>query len=103
MVYEAKWWNKLAQPDASVAKAWDSPWRALGPVLASDISPAAAPPLAPGTYPEWNQDKVYDKGDRVQFKGAGYRAKWWTRGDEPGADVDNIWDTPWEALAAPGL
>jgi chitinase len=103
MVYEAKWWNKLAQPDASVAKAWDSPWRALGPVLASDISPTPAPPLAPGTYPEWNQDKVYDKGDRVQFKGAGYRAKWWTRGDEPGADVDNIWDTPWEALAAPGL
>jgi chitinase len=101
MVYEAKWWNKLAQPDAPVAKAWESPWRVLGPILASDPAPPAPPTLAPGTYPDWSQDKVYDKGDRVQFKGFGYRAKWWTRSDEPGVDPDNPWDTPWELIPAP--
>ncbi|HEV7861684.1 MAG TPA: carbohydrate-binding protein, partial [Acidimicrobiia bacterium] len=59
------------------------------------------PPLPAGTYPDWSQDKVYDRGDRVQFKGFGYRAKWWARGDEPGADADNPWDTPWELMATP--
>ena len=101
MVYEAKWWNKLAQPDAAVAKAWDSPWRVLGPILASDTAPPAPPTLEAGTYPDWIQGKVYDKGDLVQFKGFGYRAKWWSRGDEPGIDPDNPWDTPWESIPAP--
>jgi chitinase len=98
MVYEAKWWNKLAQPDAPVAHAWDSPWRALGPVLASDTAPPAPPPLPDGTFPVWLPDKPYDKGDRVEHRGVGYRAKWWTRGEAPGADVDNPWDTSWEVI-----
>jgi chitinase len=46
-------------------------------------------------------DTIYYPGDRVQLQGTGYRAKWWTRGDDPAADVDNAWQSPWETVGAP--
>ncbi|MCU1454734.1 MAG: glycosyl hydrolase family 18 [Acidimicrobiales bacterium] len=100
-VYVAKWWNKAAQPDASVKHEWDSPWRVLGPVLAHDVPPTTSPPLPAGTYPEWHQGTIYNPGERVQHLGIGYRAKWWTRGEDPAVDVDNEWQSPWAVVGAP--
>lgn len=100
-VYEAKWWNTGAQPDASVKHEWDSPWRVLGPVLEDDPPPPPPPTVPEGTYDEWDQKEVYDTGDRVEHLGVGYRAKWWTRGDDPSSDVDNDWQNPWEVVGPP--
>lgn len=100
-VYEAKWWNVGSQPDAPVAHEWDSPWRVVGPVLPTDAPPAGPPTLPAGTYPEWKATTAYLPGQRVEELGVGYRAKWWTQGEDPSADVDNDWQTPWEVVGAP--
>lgn len=99
-VYEAKWWNVSVQPDAPVEHEWDSPWRVLGPVLATDRSVAAARETIPdGTYPDWDPEAIYLPGDRVEYRGVGYRAKWWSRGEDPTADVDNEWESAWDPLS----
>lgn len=97
-VYQAAWWNVGAQPDAPVEHEWDAPWRVLGPVLADDVAPSTAPTVPAGTYPGWAVRTAYQPGERVQHRGIAYRAKWWTRGDDPAADVDNDWENAWEPL-----
>jgi carbohydrate binding protein with CBM5/12 domain len=56
------------------------------------------PTLPEGTFPNWSPATIYTKDDRVLHHGIGYRAKWWTQGDLPGADVLNPADTPWGIL-----
>jgi chitinase len=97
-VYEAKWWNVGAQPDAPVDHEWDSPWRIIGPVLEADGPPPPPATMPEGTYPDWKPNGIYEPGDRVQHYGVGYRAKWWTRGFDPTTDVDNDFENPWEVL-----
>ena len=43
---------------------------------------------------QWNSTSVYVGGDLAIYEGQMYRAKWWTRGDIPGAQQ---WG-PWEAI-----
>lgn len=100
-VYQAEWWNVSVSPDAPVKNPWDSPWRIIGPVLAGDAETSDPPTAPPGSAPAWKTGVDYDTGDRVQFEGRLYRASWWTRGEEPGADVDNPWESPWEPVPPP--
>ena len=97
-VYVAKWWNVGAQPDAPVENEWDTPWRMVGPILESDATATTGTTLPADTYAEWTRDVEYAPGEWVQHRGIGYRAKWWTRGVDPSADVDNPWESPWEPL-----
>ena len=101
-VYVAKWWNVGVKPDAPAENEWDSPWRVVGPVLATDGVATTSSTLPAGTYPEWTRDAPFDSGEWVQYKGVAYRAKWWTRGADPTADVDNNWENPWEPLGDRG-
>ncbi|MGR2951391.1 chitinase [Vibrio vulnificus] len=53
-------------------------------------------PVDPGTQPggnEWSASKVYVAGDQVTYKGAIYKAKWWTQGNDPSLGG------PWELVA----
>ena len=43
-------------------------------------------------YPQWQEGTVYVAGDKVQYQGNNYQAKWWTRGEIPGNTQ------VWEAL-----
>jgi chitinase len=96
-VYLAKWWTEGDVPDAPVNNEADTPWTLVGPVLAGE-TPVATPTESAGTYRPWSPGRTYVAGDRVQYRGAGYQAKWWTVGDQPGAAVSDPSDTPWEAL-----
>ncbi|MBQ9885260.1 MAG: hypothetical protein IJM37_00150, partial [Lachnospiraceae bacterium] len=49
-------------------------------------------------YPAWDASAVYVKDDYVSHNGHVYVAKWWTQGNEPGANVANPWDTPWQLV-----
>lgn len=49
-------------------------------------------------YPIWHTSRVYEEGDKIVWQGRVYVAKWWTRGDQPDAPVENAWDTPWQYL-----
>ncbi|HAU8283829.1 TPA: carbohydrate-binding protein [Vibrio vulnificus] len=53
-------------------------------------------PVDPGTQPggnEWSASKVYVAGDQVTYKGATYKTKWWTQGNDPSLGG------PWELVA----
>ena len=99
-VYLAKWWTQGDTPDAPVAYAGDTPWTLIGPVLPGE-HPQPTPTVSAGTYPAWNVQHVYRAGDRVVYKGVGYRAKWYTKGDVPGVLVTDPGQTPWELITKP--
>ena len=46
----------------------------------------------------WEANAVYVFGDLVTHQELRYRAKWWTRGDEPISNPTVPWETPWELL-----
>ena len=96
-VYVAKWYSMGELPDAPVADAHLTPWSLVGPVLPGE-HPPVTPTLAPGTYPKWRADRVYEGGEKVLRRGIGYQAKWWTQGDPPDADVSSPYDSPWLQL-----
>jgi Lysozyme like domain len=39
----------------------------------------------------WNSTVAYNGGQRVSYNGHGWTAKWWTQGDVPGANAQNVW------------
>ncbi|MEV4342958.1 chitinase [Actinoplanes sp. NPDC049596] len=98
-VYLAKWWTQGDTPDAPVADAAQTPWTLIGPVLAGETPLATASSTVTATaYATWNPTATYVSGDRVQYHGVIYQAKWWTLGDVPGAQVSDPSDTPWQTL-----
>ena len=42
-----------------------------------------------GQLRAWKSSLIYNGGDKVSHSGDEYQAKWWTKGDEPGAA--NVW------------
>ncbi|WP_028648421.1 glycosyl hydrolase family 18 protein [Nocardiopsis sp. CNT312] len=51
-------------------------------------------PPADCASPAWSSTTVYTGGDTVSHEGAEYRAKWWTRGEEPGTTGQwGVWET----------
>ena len=66
---------------------------------AGNVQPAAAntnPADAP--YPQWSATGDYPLGYKVTENGLTYQAKWFNTGDDPQAQVQYSWQTPWELL-----
>jgi chitinase len=72
---------------------------AAGHVTVADPTPTPTPD-DPRTspYPVWSQHAVYLKGTKVVWHRQVFEAKWWTRGDVPGAPVLHPWQTPWRSV-----
>jgi chitodextrinase len=60
--------------------------------VAPDTNPADAP------YPQWSASASYPLGYKVVENGEIYQAKWYNTGDDPSAQVQFAWQTPWELL-----
>jgi cellulose synthase/poly-beta-1,6-N-acetylglucosamine synthase-like glycosyltransferase/chitodextrinase len=58
----------------------------------ADTNPADAP------YPLWSATADYPLGYKVVEDGEIYQAKWYNSGDDPSAQVQYDWQTPWELL-----
>jgi cellulose synthase/poly-beta-1,6-N-acetylglucosamine synthase-like glycosyltransferase/chitodextrinase len=58
----------------------------------ADTNPADAP------YPLWSASADYPLGYKVVENGEIYQAKWYNSGDDPSAQVQYDWQTPWELL-----
>jgi chitodextrinase len=58
----------------------------------ADTSPADAP------YPLWSPTADYPLGYKVVEDGEIYEAKWYNSGDDPQAQVQYAWQSPWELL-----
>ena len=64
-------------------------------ISSSSLSPPTRTELEETTPPaegEWAPAKDYVAGDVVTHKGHTYRAKWWTRGNEPGTEQYGPWE-----------
>ena len=57
-----------------------------------DTNPANAP------YPLWSPTVSYPEGYKIVRQGAIYEAKWYNTGEDPAAQVEYAWQTPWELL-----
>jgi chitinase len=57
-----------------------------------DTNPADAP------YPLWSAAASYPLGYKVVENGEIYQAKWYNTGDDPSAQVQYSWQSPWELL-----
>ncbi|QAY64865.1 ExeM/NucH family extracellular endonuclease [Xylanimonas allomyrinae] len=80
--YQAQWWTLGTAPDAS-------PWGSWMEIGAEVKTPA-------GTFLEWTGSWVYTGGETVVHDGHRWKAQWWTRNQEPGADAYG----PWKDLGA---
>ena len=66
---------------------------------AGNAQPAAAntyPADAP--YPQWSATGAYPSGYKIVEDGQIYESKWYNSGDDPQAQVQYPWQTPWELL-----
>jgi chitinase len=93
-VYEAKWYTVGDLPDAPVKHLWDTPWRYLGPILASDVKRGTTST----TVLTWNPDQVYLQGSKVIYNGLVYESKWWTQADTPSSDPQRVGNLPWQMV-----
>jgi cellulose synthase/poly-beta-1,6-N-acetylglucosamine synthase-like glycosyltransferase/chitodextrinase len=59
---------------------------------APDTNPADAP------YPQWSASINYPLGYKVVEAGEIYQAKWYNSADDPSAQVQSSWQTPWELI-----
>jgi chitinase len=59
---------------------------------AADTNPADAP------YPQWSASTNYPLGYKVVEAGEIYQAKWYNSADDPSAQVQSSWQTPWELI-----
>ena len=58
----------------------------------ADTNPADAP------YPQWSASTNYPLGYKVVEAGEIYQAKWYNSADDPSAQVQSSWQTPWELI-----
>jgi chitinase len=58
----------------------------------ADTNPADAP------FPQWSATASYPLGYKVVENGEIYQAKWYNTGDDPSAQVQYAWQTPWELI-----
>lgn len=80
-VYTAQWWTRNELPGSTATGAW--------------MQQGAATPEAGDSVRAWTASYVYVGGEIVAHEGHTFRARWWTRNQEPG-DVNG----PWEDLGA---
>ena len=77
---------------------WDTPWELIGPVLPGE-TPEPELTLPRGTFPEWDGEETYERGDRILQDGTPYEAKWWTEGDSPELAAVDPDSSPWAPLS----
>ncbi|MFL6073531.1 MAG: glycosyl hydrolase family 18 protein [Mycobacteriales bacterium] len=50
-----------------------------------------SPPPGTCTAPAWNSSTAYTGGQEVSYNGHTWKAKWWTQGDTPGNNSQDVW------------
>jgi chitinase len=70
---------------------------ATGSETVTTVAPVADNP-ATSPYPIWQPDRPYVTGYRVVREGQIYQAKWFTQGNDPAAQVQYAYQTPWQLI-----
>jgi chitinase len=96
-IYQAGWWNQGTPPGTAAADSPKGPWQPIGPVPAGSHTPKLVK-LDQSAHPAWSPTQVYREGDRVTFEKLPYRARWYTQGEQPLAELPADPSVPWEPL-----
>lgn len=82
--WKAKWWTQGETPGS--ADVWADQGACSG-------GGTTTPPPGGGTCtaPAWSASSVYTGGAVVSYNDHSWTAKWWTQGDVPGANGQNVW------------
>jgi chitinase len=96
-IYEASWWTQGTPPGSVAADSPNGPWQLIGPVPADSHAPKLVL-LASGSLPAWSASAVYHQGEKVNFAGLPYAARWYTHGEQPREELPSSPSTPWEPL-----
>jgi chitinase len=102
-IYQANWWSQGTAPGSTASNSQTAgPWLLIGPV--SSNSTGFKPELlAPTNQPAWSPTTVYHQGQRVTFNGLPFEARYYTKGDQPLAQLPGNPSSPWTPLfTAPG-
>jgi chitinase len=85
--YKNKWWTQGETPGTADV------WADQGPCSGSPGGGNPPPPPPPGqcTLPAWNSTTAYVGGSQVSFNSHKWTAKWWTQGDTPGHNSQDVW------------
>ncbi len=76
-------------PSASPSTATPSP--SASPSKSPTPTPTPTGGTGTCTAPAWNSTTAYNGGAVVSYNGHQWTAKWWTQGDIPGNNAQNVW------------
>ncbi|GDY30294.1 chitinase [Gandjariella thermophila] len=82
--WTAKWWTQGDTPGNNSQNVWTD----NGPCTATTTT---NPPTQGCSAPAWNPTTAYNGGAVVSYNGHTWTAKWWTQGDTPGNNSQNVW------------
>jgi chitinase len=97
-IYQSGWWNQGTPPGTTGGDAPSGPWQPIGPVPAGSTAPTLVKTVSGPLGPKWSPSAVYHEGDRVNFDGLPYQARWYTQGEQPLAQLPSDPSAPWEPL-----
>lgn len=97
-IYQANYWSQGTPPD-STSSSTSSPWQLIGPVPAGSHAPKRIL-LNKGYHAIWSPKTVYREGDVVEFDGLPFKARYYTRGDQPLNMLPANPSSPWQPLFA---
>jgi chitinase len=80
-IWKAQWWTQGETPGS--AQVWVDQGACSG-------SPTTPPP-GPCTAPAWSATTAYVGSSVVSYNGHKWTAKWWTQGDIPGNNGQDVW------------
>ncbi|ORX86719.1 glycoside hydrolase [Basidiobolus meristosporus CBS 931.73] len=98
-LWQAKWWTQNNEPGHNQENVWTN----LGPCGGSKPQPSTQPKPKPtesesepgsgicSDVAQWNSGSIYVGDQKAVYNGDLWKAKWWTRSDEPGHNQQNVW------------
>ncbi|HZU57366.1 MAG TPA: glycosyl hydrolase family 18 protein [Actinocrinis sp.] len=88
--WTAKWWTQGDIPGNNAQNVWTDNGACSG---GGNPSPSASSTTGGGTCsaPAWVSTTAYNGGSVVSYNGHKWTAKWWTQGDIPGNNAQNVW------------
>jgi len=88
--WKAQWWTQGEKP--GTADVW-ADQGACGGTTTTGPTTSPTTPTAPGacTVAAWSSQVAYSGGATVSYGGHRWTATWWTQGDVPGANSQNVW------------
>lgn len=92
---QANGWGVQHRTITIIANPFSGP---TPPPSSPSSSPTSSPPTSASsssagacTTAPWNSTTAYTGGQTVSYGGHTWTAKWWTQGDVPGANSQNVW------------